>query len=328
MYRLHVYNPEHDIALGKNTDMFTPPKAARLMQAAFGHIPAYWAEDGDWILVNDVAHAKEMLDNEQRKHANVCFVDIKDLSKLTVDNMPSEVLPWGWDKLLVKRLLSTNSLFERLVPSAEQLDIVRQLSSREFVALNLLPRLVAVDERLTGRMSVARSMDELKNEIESCPGDVVLKSPWSCSGRGVRFISKTMTESEKGWCRNILAEQGLLMIEPHYDRVCDFAMEFMADKEKGTRYLGLNVFETHNGAYIDNVMESKERKMQVLTKYVPVSLLDKVRENLVNMTSELFRGKYSGPFGVDMMIIKDHTEMKVHPCVELNLRRTMGHIAL
>ncbi len=269
-----------------------------------------------------------MLARDQRRHADVCFVDAKDLSRLTADNLPSAILPWGWDKHLVKRLLATNSLFEGLVPDARQLDVIRRLSSREFVATNLLPQLVAVDERLVGRMSVATSMDELLSEIKSCAGDVVLKSPWSCSGRGVRFIFGDMTESETGWCRNILAEQGLLMIEPLYDKVCDFAMEFMADESKGTQYLGLNVFETRNGAYIDNVMESKESKLQVLAEYVPVSLIEKVRDNIVSMTSDLFHGKYSGPFGVDMMIIKDHTEMKVHPCVELNLRRTMGHIAL
>ena len=328
MYRLHIYNPEHDIALGKDTDMFTPPKAARLMREAFGHIPAYWAEDSDWILVDDVQHAEEMLDKEQRRHADVRFVDAKDLSRLTADGLPSAILPWGWDKYLVKRLLSANSLFKGLVPDAEQLDVIRRLSSREFVATSLLPELVSADDRLVGRMSMARSMDELMCEMNSYAGDVVLKSPWSCSGRGVRFISGNMTESVMGWCRNILAEQGLLMIEPLYDKVCDFAMEFMADERNGTQFLGLNVFETHNGAYINNVMESKESKLQGLTEHVAQSLLEKVRDNIVSMTSELFRDKYSGPFGVDMMIIKDHTEMKVHPCVELNLRRTMGHIVL
>lgn len=298
------------------------------MQAAFGHIPAYWAEDGDWILVNDVCHAEEMLAKEQRRHADVRFVDVKDLSRLTADNLPSVILPWGWDKHLVKRLLAANRLLEGLVPDAEQLDVIRQLSSREFVAIDLLPKLAATDERFVGRMSMARSMDELLCEMKSFAGDVVLKSPWSCSGRGVRFVSGDMTESEMGWCRNILAEQGLLMIEPLYDKVCDFAMEFMADERKGTQYLGLNVFETRNGAYIDNVIESKESKLQVLTEHVPGSLIEKVRDNIVCMTSDLFHGKYSGPFGVDMMIIKDHTEMKLHPCVELNLRRTMGHIAL
>jgi hypothetical protein len=51
---------------------------------------------------------------------------------------------------------------------------------------------------------------------------------------------------------------------------------------------------------------------------------------------------YEGPFGIDMMVVAnpDATSEKslaadieerqflLHPCVEINLRRTMGHVAL
>lgn len=37
------------------------------------------------------------------------------------------------------------------------------------------------------------------------------------------------------------------------------------------------------------------------------------------------KGIYSGPFGIDMMVLNGG---KIHPCVELNLRGTMGHVAL
>ena len=37
---------------------------------------------------------------------------------------------------------------------------------------------------------------------------------------------------------------------------------------------------------------------------------------------------YRGPLGVDMMVVSVDNKLMVHPCVELNLRRTMGHVAL
>jgi hypothetical protein len=39
---------------------------------------------------------------------------------------------------------------------------------------------------------------------------------------------------------------------------------------------------------------------------------------------------YVGPLGVDMMILSkpDSQGFSVHPCVEINLRRTMGHVAI
>jgi len=37
---------------------------------------------------------------------------------------------------------------------------------------------------------------------------------------------------------------------------------------------------------------------------------------------------YRGPFGLDMMVVKGDGGFLLHPCVEINLRRTMGHVAL
>ena len=47
-------------------------------------------------------------------------------------------------------------------------------------------------------------------------------------------------------------------------------------------------------------------------------------------TLDRLKGKYKGPLGVDMMIVKDYLAggYFLHPCVEVNLRRTMGHVAL
>jgi hypothetical protein len=44
----------------------------------------------------------------------------------------------------------------------------------------------------------------------------------------------------------------------------------------------------------------------------------------------VFKGKYQGPFGIDMMVVStaDKDGFLLHPCVEINLRRTMGHVAL
>jgi hypothetical protein len=62
---------------------------------------------------------------------------------------------------------------------------------------------------------------------------------------------------------------------------------------------------------------------------VSIDLIDCVNEKICN-TIQL--GNYRGPFGVDMMIVMKSGERGenclLHPCVEINLRRTMGHVAL
>ena len=39
-------------------------------------------------------------------------------------------------------------------------------------------------------------------------------------------------------------------------------------------------------------------------------------------------GSYRGPLGVDMMVVDVDGMRAVHPCVEVNVRRTMGMVAV
>ncbi len=327
MFKLHIYNPEHDIVLGKNDVSFTPPKAARLTREQFCHIPSFWAEDGDWVLVEDVICAENNLRNAERKCAKVKFVTFDDLRKLTMKEMPSKVEPWGWDIHIVHRLVKCNPLFMSLVPSNEQLDEIRRMSSREFAAKEMLPLIVARNDAFIGEARTFNGTIMELEEIVKNNGSIVLKSPWSCSGRGVKFIEKELSESEKGWVKNVLDEQGTIMIEPTYNKVLDFAMEFMVDEEYKTSYTGMNIFSTKNGAYLQNNNENEENKTKEIGKYIDVSLLYIIRDSIIEITSKHFHGKYTGPFGIDMMIVVDaENKTKVHPCVEMNLRRTMGQI--
>lgn len=325
MFKLHIYNPEHDIALGKNEANFTPAKAARSTKERFWYIPIYWAEEGDWILKEEPTHvlSREGLLNNLPHELK--FVSWEELKILSPEEMPSKIEPWGWDRLIVSQLVKCNPLFKALVPSDDELDKIRKLSSREFAALNILPKLVALSDDLIGEAKVFDgTVDELE-EIVKNSGSIVLKSPWSCSGRGVRFIEGELSGNDKGWIRNVLAEQGTIMIEPKYNKVLDFAMEFEVRNSK-IEYHSLNVFKTHEGKYLQNI-EKEE-----LSTYQIDYLLEIIRDGIIKIVTEIL-GKHSslfnwiGSFGVDMMIIKDaNSKTKVHPCVEMNLRRTMGQI--
>ena len=47
--KLHIFNPEHDIALAADMERFTAPHAGRQMRASLGFLPAFWAEHGDLV---------------------------------------------------------------------------------------------------------------------------------------------------------------------------------------------------------------------------------------------------------------------------------------
>jgi hypothetical protein len=165
----------------------------------------------------------------------------------------------------------------------------------------------------------------------------VIKAPWSSSGRGVRYIDGQFTPSVTGFIRNVIHTQGGVMVEPYYNKVKDFGMEFEADAEGRIHYLGLSLFHTVNGAYEGNILATESVKQEMISRYIPACLLDSIKQTIAE---RLTLNGYVGPFGIDMMIVKPgegnhnsqlsivNSQLLLHPCVEINLRRTMGHVAL
>lgn len=132
------------------------------------------------------------------------------------------------------------------------------------------------------------------------------------------------------WIENVIAQQGSVVIETYCHKVKDFGMEFESDGKGQVRYLGLSLFHTQNGAYVGNILASEDEKEEMISRYIPVDLLNQTRVKICAVLGELYRNRYAGPFGVDMMIVRgnDDRHFLLNPCVEINLRRTMGHVAL
>ena len=61
MSKLHIFNPEHDIALASNLSNFTAPHAGRQLRHDLAFLPALWAGEGDALLVDDVEVARKGL---------------------------------------------------------------------------------------------------------------------------------------------------------------------------------------------------------------------------------------------------------------------------
>ena len=82
MMKLHVFNPDHDVALACDTDAFTAPHAARELRADLSYLPALWADDGDMVLVDDVASALESVRHLGRFAHDVLFISHVDLARV------------------------------------------------------------------------------------------------------------------------------------------------------------------------------------------------------------------------------------------------------
>ena len=327
---LHIFNPEHDIALASNLSNFTAPHAGRQLRHDLGFIPALWAEDGDSILVENVTNAeysymrlqqslkRSFGETASRWQRNVVFLTKKQLISM---RDTTALDPWGWDRAITTQL-KRGGVGESLLPSAPRLEDIRLLSHRRTSA-KLLPLLQ--QEGTLGESFECATTEEVEVLLQRY-GRLVLKAPWSSSGRGLRFldVERTPLAMHAGWLKNLLASQGSVMAEPFYHKAKDFGMEFSSSADGQIRYEGLSLFHTTNGAYTGNILATETTKREMISHYVSLELLDAVKEKICTLLPTILEGKYVGPFGVDMMI----AEEQLHPCVEINLRRTMGHVAL
>ena len=338
---IHIFNPEHDIALAANLSNFTAPHAGRQLRHDLGFLPALWAKDGDIVLVDDPelasASLKRFLQAIKRRLTIVyavetnCFYRGNNLflpwKQLVFYGKTESIQPWGWNKALCSAL-KRHGVGEQLLPSDEQLDAIRQLSHRRTAAC-LLPLLEK--DGTIGEAFECHSKEDVASVLNRFRR-VVLKAPWSSSGRGLRFLDaeRTPLSMNEGWLKNILDRQGSVMAEPYYNKVKDFGMEFTCLPDSTIRYDGLSLFHTANGAYTGNIIATENIKRDIISSYFSIDLIDDIQQSICRLLPSILNGKYQGPFGVDMMIVAsdEGDGFLLHPCVEINLRRTMGHVAL
>ena len=322
----HLFNPEHDLALASGLERFTPPAAGRGMRADLAFIPALWAEDGDIVLVDDAPRAREMAKPLGKWLADVEWVQLSDSRTVSGKTRNGVVVrPWGWNMALRFQLIKcgVDSCF---LPSGEQVGKVRTLSHRAS-SIPLLQTLVQNAEGVVGERVEVRQAGEL-DVMARRWGQFVVKAPWSSSGRGVRFASQWPQSNLGGFVSNVIQRQGSVVVEPFYEKVSDFAMEFVADGDGHATFQGLSLFHTVNGAYVGNWLASEEEKRRRLAQYVDLTTLDNVASLIASEVGLWCKDCYQGPFGVDMMVVRQERGYALHPCVEVNLRRTMGHVAL
>ena len=319
---LHIFNPSHDEALGFGSPYYVPTKAAMLLARERCTLPELWAKPGDAILLTDDRERPNGNTTEKPFH----YIYKRELTSKFINRI-SRIEPWGWNAYL-RHTLRRLGIPDSLLPTDEELAHRRRLSSRE-TAITLLHRLTSEDETLAGRASWCTTIEDAWTTVRTY-GRAMAKSPWSSSGRGVfRVEAEDNVIPADARMRNIITQYGGIAIEEFCERIQDFALEFYAHPDSTITYAGLSVFNTSvGGNYLGNVSGTQAELQHLIGNHVPWKQIETCIQRLIHHLQVLLNGHYSGPFGVDLMIVKKDGVVKLHPCVEINLRNTMGHIAL
>lgn len=325
---LYVFNPENDLALANFGKNFIPPRSALTMRDDLAVLPLWWAGCGDAVLVPSAEAACRFAAGY-----GGWIPDVQWVSDAAVSGLQA-VSPWGWSPLFVNEMRKSGCP-DRLLPDDDWLATYRILSGRR-QAVDLLEALIRDEafgrqwrDRLCGRSYYCTSEADIMRCL-SAYGDTILKAPWSGSGKGLRLGRGGYVPPLVGWCRRLLEEQGGVVVEPLYDRKFDFAYEYFVEADRVV-YKGLSVFATTlRGTYGGNWVAPERVKEKWLSAYVPEDLQAGLRQAQAEWLSRRLCGKYQGWLGIDMMccVSPQTGGYVVHPCVEINLRRTMGVVSL
>ena len=366
--KIYLFNPEHDMALASFSPYYKAPAEIIRMKENLAALPVWYSDKGASVcaysfeyqslfasqclleglapygrlvgedalracLMNELPPRNASSDENVVTHEFACCHDFSINKEFCLS-------PWGWDPALVQNWMQ-KGMKKSFFPDAGLLERIRILSGRQQCVKVL--RDFEGFPHVCGKAQVCSSLEEVKAFL-AVEADVILKAPWSGSGRGLTRTSQaTWSANLEGWVSRILRTQGAIMAEPIYNKVCDFAIEFQIDENKELSFAGYSLFETDShGNYKANVLMSNERILERLTQFVSLELLEKVKERLLHSLADLLREDYVGYFGVDMMICEEEAGYGslvygdvgpskigycVHPCVEINLRMNMGVVA-
>lgn len=330
MQHLYWFNPDNEMSIANGGVNYSLPANIAAMVNELAFLPAYLGDKGDYVLVPEKVNEVFLKKVRDIFQVDVLPVGLKDIASLTFD----EIRPWGWSPrgcYVLREAIKRANLVFRQGEMVRWKDERRELYSRE----RALECLELLHERLplydpAGAVMVCRTIDEVRRR--AMERAVVVKAPWSSSGRGVLMLfGGEITRKEEEIITGMLRRQGLVMVEDRLERVLDFAMEFQIASNGSVSYLGLSVFDTgKSGEYKANFVESQSLLRERVNHYLSSStLLEKIRYALSEVLGILFGGKYTGVLGVDMMVYKTELgEYRVQPCVEINLRYNMGILAL
>jgi hypothetical protein len=236
---------------------------------------------------------------------------------------------WGWDKAVIKQCLNLGAP-ENLLPPLGEIEHIKRLSHRrtaieamDFVINNASVALSNIFPEKAIEIFALKDAEEFAKVKKTA----VFKAPWSGSGKGLSWVRGKLSESHRGWIKNTIEKQGSVVAEQIYKVVENLAMEFEC-KNGEVCFAGYSLFESEGGIYRGNILMSDTKIVDHLTKhFIGKKNLQEVQNLLKEFIQLNIAPFYSGVLGIDMFLFEENELLKLHPCVEINLRMTMGYVA-
>ena len=327
---IHSFNPGHETAVLNASKHYQPAANQLKMQRELAFLPAWYAQPDDFICIE--TPFDEVFQNEVRSFNEVAkplLINELEENRTQLSNQVVEL--WGLSPASIHRFEQLSEHYQLHWQIPEWKDVFRRLGSR-FAAHDVLAHLIrkipAIDKSLLPDWLV--TIEEIETYLERHLEKSLLKSPYSSSGRGLLWLSPgKLPRSEQQIISGILKKQSHVSIEKALDKQLDFSLHFVIDPKRQTQFTGYSVFQTNEkGAYKKSLLADQETLEKQITTYIPIDLLLQVKSELRDEIQTFYAPHYTGNIGVDMLIYRSDKRYGLDPCVEINMRKSMGFLAI
>ena len=334
--QLYIFNATSEMAISNGTVSFMPNKVLTRFEHDLDVLPMYYADSQDIILVNQLPDSA-FINNLKSK--GVLIPQFKVFAEALKDSdflkqSKAGLKPWGWSPRMHYQLTPFKTQCQKDFldqPNAYWKDNHKELYSRK-MALSCLKHLVEhnpSDLYMSKDLFpvICTKLSEVV-DLQKKWQQIVIKSPWSSSGRGLQILRKAfMNQSVEQALGGALKSQGYVMVEAFVNKQSDFSVQFYADGRGNLDFREFAYFKTNeNGQYQSNILGYIPHELkQILSPHVQKELISGLKDALI---AHHIPDEYCGYLGIDCMLFKNSKgETKIQPCLEINLRYNMSVIA-
>ena len=336
---IYYFNPTCEYAIANGNASWQPNKLLTTMEEDLSTLPLFFANPHDIVLV------KKIPDHDYLASLRSIGIDPPHFAQLRnitanpgITGKPfGWLLPWGWSPVAHRVLasLKPHCSAEFLnSPVSEWKEESREIYSKRFAILLQQKIISRLDPAIMPPPDMTPQICSQTGEIDFLIkkwGKIMVKSPWSTSGRGIQPVTK-IPVVPKVWEKitGMINQQGYVIVEPLLNKQLDLALQFEIKNKKIT-FLGISRFFTdkkgqYGGNFLNGWNNNSDEEIINFAGTIPSLLINPIIEEIKE--SNLLK-LYEGNFGVDTLIFRsDDSKIRINTFLEINLRQNMGLLSI
>ena len=327
---IHYFNPGHESAVLNGSRFYQPNANIVKMREDLAFLPAWYASPYDSVLVEQTL-TNDFLSSVQPLNPLAKAITLPDFISGKEQFLNEEINLWGISPQSIHYFEQQNKQYDLQLKIPEWKDVYYSLGSRptakECLSF-LMDNFPEIEKRILP--VYLSSITEIEEYIINSGEQQVVKAPYSSSGRGLIWLPpEKLAQSERQILSGILRRQKEVSVEPALNKSLDFSMHFEINSEKEALFVGYSLFQTNNkGAYEKSILINQEEIERRITAFIDKDFVLSVKSKLLSFIQQKYSPDYKGNIGVDMLVYQSGNQYHLNPCVEINMRKSMGYLAI